>query len=81
MQLQIGYLPAGQKVTAWVTYPNGSQVALGDRFMAVGGDGNTYATWNWTVPAGMTLGNGQLAWHVPCTGGRNMDGTYPFTVQ
>jgi hypothetical protein len=81
MQLQIDYLPAGQKVTASVTYPNGASAVLGDRFMAVGGDGYTHAVWNWTVPATMTLGAGTIYWHVPCTGGRNMDGSYPFQVQ
>ncbi|MGH2489184.1 MAG: hypothetical protein ACRDFR_06185 [Candidatus Limnocylindria bacterium] len=80
MVVTIIYLPAGQKITLTVAYPDGTQAVIGDQYMAVIGDGTTSATWSWTVPIGMTLGTGRASWHVPCTGGRNMDGYGDFQI-
>jgi hypothetical protein len=80
MVVRVGYLSEGQRVTLTVAYPDGSQALLGDQYMAVTGDGTTWATWSWTVPATMMLGTGRASWHVPCTGGRNMDAYGDFLI-
>jgi hypothetical protein len=79
MQVHVIYLPAGFRITVWVTYPNGAQVVIGDQYMADLGNGYTEAYWTWTVPADMILGAGRIDWHVHCTG-RNMDAYRDFQV-